>query len=120
MATAKKPKAPRHRLKPDPLARAVGRRVRKLREARDWNFDAWVEETGLGRGYISQFERGLVVPSLHALHRMAKALDLTVADIVLGGTLREQLFEKTADLSNLDVKQLIRDAERRAEAKPKG
>jgi transcriptional regulator with XRE-family HTH domain len=114
MAPPKKPEPLKHRKKPDPLARAVGRRVRKLREARDWKFDAWVEETGLGRGYVSQFERGLVVPSLHTLHRVAKALDLTVADIVLGGSLREQLFQAAAGLSDLDLKQVIREVERRA------
>lgn len=114
MAAKKKTAATRHRKKADPLALAVGRRVRKLRLARDWRFDAFVEETGLGRGYISELERGLVVPSLHALQRVAKALDLTVADVVLGDSLREQLFAKAAELSDLDLKQLLRDAERRA------
>jgi transcriptional regulator with XRE-family HTH domain len=119
MPSKKTQKAPRHRRKVDRLARAVGTRVRKLRVDRDWDFDAFVEETGLGRGYISELERGLVVPGLHALAKLAKALDVTVADLVAGTTLRERLFEVTAALSDLDVKQLLGDAERRKDLSEK-
>lgn len=119
MPTRKAQEAPRHRTKSDPLARAVGKRVRKLRKDRDWDFDAFFEETGLGRGYISELERGLVVPGLHALAKLANALDVTVADLVAGTTLRERLFEVTASLSDLDIKQILRDAERRRDARSK-
>lgn len=87
-----KPRA-RHRLAPDPLAAAVGARVQRLRRAADYTFDAFVEETGLGRGYISELERGLVVPTVGALARVAAALDVTIADLVLGESERERLFD---------------------------
>lgn len=83
----------RHRLAPDPLAAAVGARVQRLRRAADYTFDAFVEETGLGRGYISELERGLVVPTVGALARVAAALDVTIADLVLGDSDRERLFD---------------------------
>ena len=83
----------RRRLTPDPLAAFVGARVRHLRRAADFSFDAFVEETGLGRGYISELERGLVMPTVGALARVAAALDVTLADLVLGDTDREQLFD---------------------------
>ena len=38
----------------------------------------------------SELERGLVVPGLHALDKLATALNVTVADLVLGTTQREQ------------------------------
>lgn len=82
----------RHRLEPDPLAARIGQRVRALRTAADFGFDAFVEETGLGRGYVSELERGLVVPTIGTLARVAKALDVTVADLVLGDTDREKLY----------------------------
>lgn len=46
-----------------------------------FSFDAFVEETGLGRGYVSELERGLVVPTLDSLERVAKALGVPVRDL---------------------------------------
>src|SRR5690606_12844577 len=71
-----------------------GARVRRLRRAMDFSFDAFVEETGLGRGYISELERGLVVPTVGALARIAVALDVTIADLVIGDSDRERLFDE--------------------------
>ena len=102
MATAR-----RHRTKPDPLAKVVGERIRNLRKQQDFRFDAFVEETGLGRGYVSELERGLVVPSIHSLSKVARALGLTLADIVLGDSRREAFFEATRGISDEDVEQLF-------------
>lgn len=95
----------RHRLEPDPLAARIGQRVRALRTAEAFGFDAFVEETGLGRGYVSELERGLVIPTIGTLARVAAALDVTVADLVLGETDRERLFN---DLRRADPK-LVRE-----------
>jgi transcriptional regulator with XRE-family HTH domain len=102
-------KAPRHRKTPDPHAKAVGLRVQQLRKALGpkGSFDLVVEETGLGRGYISELERGLVVPGLTALRSLAKALDVTVADLVLEDSPREQLFAMTSGLSQTQLKGLL-------------
>lgn len=81
-----------HRQTPDPLAARIGARIRDLRRASDFSFDAFVEETGLGRGYISELERGLIVPTVGSLTRVAHALEVTVADLVAGDTEREALF----------------------------
>lgn len=102
--------AAKHRKKPDALAGAVGARIRKLRKDRDFTFDAFVEETGLGRGYISELERGLVVPSITALKKVADALEVTLADLVLGGSEREQLFEAARDLPDASVRRLLDEA----------
>ena len=102
---------PRHRTKPDALAKAVGARVRKLRQAQDFSFDAFVEETGLGRGYISELERGLVVPTITALAKLAAALEVTVADLVLGDSPRERLFEVSRQLDEKSVATLLRQAQ---------
>lgn len=84
----------RHRQTPDPLAASVGDRIRRLRREDHFSFDAFVEETGLGRGYISELERGLVVPTVGALARIAEALEVTIADLVIGDSERERLFEE--------------------------
>jgi transcriptional regulator with XRE-family HTH domain len=101
----------RHRTKPDPLAKSVGARVRELRQEKEWTFDAFVEETGLGRGYISELERGMVVPTITALAKVAMALEVTVADLVLGDSPREQLFETARQLEEKAVAALLRQAQ---------
>lgn len=101
----------RHRTQPDPEARLVGERIRRLRLERDFSFDAFVEETGLGRGYVSELERGLVVPSLTSLSRVASALEVTVADLVLGSSLREQLFALSRQLDPGELRRLFAHAE---------
>lgn len=102
----------RHRTKPDPLAAQIGQRIKQLRAERDFSFDAFVEEIGMGRGYVSELERGLVVPTVTALARVAKALEVTVADLVLGTSPREQLFAATRDLPNSVVEDLLLRARR--------
>jgi len=96
-----------HRRKPDPLAAKIGRRIRALRQDADFTFDAWVEELGLGRGYVSELERGLVVPRLDTLTRIAKALDVTVADLVAGESPRERLFAATRGLPDEVIETLL-------------
>jgi transcriptional regulator with XRE-family HTH domain len=88
-AIARKPR----RTEPDPIAARVGGRIRALRVETKFSFDAFVEETGLGRGYVSELERGLVVPTIGTLARVARALEVTIADLVAGETERERLFE---------------------------
>lgn len=117
MPPRKRANSTAHRRKPVPIARTVGKRIRALRLARDWTFDAFVEETGLGRGYISEMERGLVVPSLETLRRVADALGLTIADLVLGGSAREHLFEITRELTAGDIRVLINQVEPLAKAR---
>lgn len=113
MASARS-KTGRHRKTPDQVARAVGLRVRQLREEKEFSFDAFVEECGLGRGYVSELERGLVVPGLHALVRLAAALEVTVADLVIGDTAREKLFEATRTLPDARIRALLEQVPRKA------
>jgi transcriptional regulator with XRE-family HTH domain len=97
----------KHRKTPDPAATVVGERVRRLRDEKEFTFDAFVEECGLGRGYVSELERGLVVPSLHALQKLAAALEVTVADLVLGDSDREKLYDATRKLPEAEVRALL-------------
>jgi transcriptional regulator with XRE-family HTH domain len=111
MAQRARAKNQRHRDKPDPLAKIVGARVRSLRREKAWTFDAFVEETGLGRGYISELERGLVVPTITTLARVADALEVTMADLVLGGSSRERVFDLSRDLEEKEVAAILKRVE---------
>src|SRR5689334_20392270 len=93
-ATAKRRGRSRHRARPDPLAARIGQRIRDLRTEAELAFDGFVEVTGLGRGYVSELERGLVVPGVGTLARVARALGVTIADLVSGDTERERLFDE--------------------------
>ncbi len=96
----------RHRGEPDPLAARVGQRIRMLRKAAEFTFDAFVEETGVGRGYLSELERGLVVPTIGTLARVARALELTIADLVVGESDREKLFDELREAPPAIVREL--------------
>lgn len=85
--------------------------MRRLRQEAGYTFDAFVEETGLGRGYLSELERGLVVPSLTALETLAAALGVTAADLVLGTSERERLFDRVRRLGPTEVSRLVRLSE---------
>jgi transcriptional regulator with XRE-family HTH domain len=93
--------ARRHRISPDRIAARVGKKVRALREAAGISFGDLVERTGLGRGYVSELERGLVVPTVGTLARVASALDVTIADLVMGDGDREAIFEMLRDKPDL-------------------
>ena len=106
---AAKPQARgRHRSEPDPTAKKLGARIKGLREDLGFTFDAFVEESGLGRGYVSELERGLVVPTLHSLAKVAAALEITIADLVAADSSRELLFLETRGLNDGAVAELRR------------
>jgi transcriptional regulator with XRE-family HTH domain len=90
--------------------------VKRLRLAQNFTFDAFVEETLLGRGYISEMERGLVVPSLETITRIAAALQLSVPELVaVGDSPLDQLIDTARFLSETQLKRLVREAKRLAD-----
>lgn len=105
------------------MAKLVGARIRELRLQAEFTFDAFVEETGLGRGYVSELERGTVVPTIGTLAKVAKALELTLADLVaIGDTQRELLFCETRELKEAQIDAVLRDVRklRRPRRSPSG
>jgi transcriptional regulator with XRE-family HTH domain len=60
-------------------AAGVGNNIRQLRTAKGMTLDRLANASELTRGYISLVERGLKMPSIAALLRMAAALDVNVA-----------------------------------------
>jgi transcriptional regulator with XRE-family HTH domain len=59
-------------------AEVFGQRLRELRQARNVTQDALALTSGLTKAYISDMERGLKVPSLTTILRLAVALDCKV------------------------------------------
>lgn len=67
---------------PQPEGVLFGKRLRVLREHRGETQRSLADLTGMTHPYISEMERGLKVPSLTTLIRLAIALECEVTDLV--------------------------------------
>ena len=66
------------------ICEKFGNKVRDLRTARGMSQEALAQKSGLHRTYIGGIERGERNVSLVNIEKIAKALDLTLVDIVDG------------------------------------
>lgn len=64
------------------LVRWLGENVRRERLRQGLTQDALAAETGMRRSYLSDLERGVRNPSVHALGRLALALKVEAADLL--------------------------------------
>ena len=67
-----------------PEAKPLGRHVRALREARGWTQERLAERANLDRAYVAGIEVGLRNPSLRNLAKLARALNVSLADLFAG------------------------------------
>jgi len=63
-------------------APSVGPRLRLLRRSRQWTLKALADAAGCSESLVSRVERGQVEPSLSTLHRLCKALGVSVAALI--------------------------------------
>ena len=75
-------------LKTQPEGEVFGSRLRELRLERDLTQDALAQIVATSKPFISDMERGVKVPSLTMILRLAHALDCRVYDLV-------EVFEKS-------------------------
>ncbi len=68
----------------EPLHQFVCGRIRHLRRERGWTLDLLASLSGVSRSMLSQVERGQANPTLAVAFRIARAFDLTLADLVAG------------------------------------
>lgn len=64
------------------VARAVGTVIRIVREAREFSQDGFALYAGVDRSYYGKLERGERQPTVGLLLRIAKALDVTGAELL--------------------------------------
>ena len=83
--------------KPDPLAKAIGQRVRELRLARGLTIEKLAWENSISKGTVSDLERGLARPSVVTLEVIADGLDVELLDLFTqpANSDRHQLVELT-------------------------
>lgn len=77
-----------------PEGEVFGRRLRELRQKYGVTQEQLSLATGLTEGYISNMERGLKVPSLTTILRIAVALGCKVTELV-------SAFDRISSLSSL-------------------
>lgn len=62
----------------------VGKRVRNLRTDRGWSQEELADRSGVNRSYMSRVELGKSDVSLSVLHKIARTLGLSLAELLAG------------------------------------
>ncbi len=107
------------RSQPDPLAAAVGRRVRALRAAKGWNLEKLAWAGGLSsKGHLSDLEHGLLVPTIATLQGIAEQLGVDLVDLLLQPeeSLRHRMMAATARATPAQLRRWLAEVEARTTA----
>ncbi len=64
------------------LNHQFGSVVRQYREQRRWSQEVLADAAGLNRSYLGEIERGIAVPSLATIAKLAGALDLSLSELM--------------------------------------
>jgi transcriptional regulator with XRE-family HTH domain len=65
-----------------PLALVFGLTVRAIRENQGWTQEAFADQCGFFRTYVSRIETGKANPTLNAIEVIALAVQLPVSDLI--------------------------------------
>ena len=69
---------------PPPEAKILGRRIRALRDAREWSQDDLADRTDFDRAYIGGVEIGQRNITLRNLQEFARAFKIPLSELVEG------------------------------------
>jgi transcriptional regulator with XRE-family HTH domain len=78
------------------VVKALGTRIRDLRDAKGWSRERLAEAAYLDRSYLAGIERGLRNPSVRSLLKIANALKVQVGSVcrrVIGYHAKYQLLD---------------------------
>ncbi|MDB5715669.1 MAG: transcriptional regulator [Sphingomonadales bacterium] len=60
----------------------LGKNVRRLREAKGWSQEAFADEAGIHRTYVSDIERGARNPTILVVERLAVPLGVKAGSLL--------------------------------------
>jgi transcriptional regulator with XRE-family HTH domain len=60
----------------------LGRNVRRLREAKGWSQEAYADEAGIHRTYVSDIERGARNPTITVVEKLASPLGVSAGSLL--------------------------------------
>jgi transcriptional regulator with XRE-family HTH domain len=95
---------------PDPLAAAVGLRIRRLREELGLTMEKLAYESELGsKGHLSNIERGLARPTIRTLKVLADRLGVKLLDMVTfpDEDARQRLVDRSRDMQRGPIRKLL-------------
>ena len=98
------------RTAPHALAKAVGKRIRQLREEAGLTLEKLAWESDLGKGHLSDIEKGLAVPNIITLQRLADRLGVLIVDVVNFPDRddRQKLVERSRRLSAATIRAILK------------
>ena len=99
------------------MSKAVGTRIRELREEAGLTQEKLAYESDLGsKGYLSDIEHGLARPTLKTLALLADHLGVLLADLLVVPARgdREQLIDRSRTATSAEVKRLLRALDSKA------
>lgn len=89
------------------IKRAVGKRIKIVRQRSGLTQDQLAEHVGLSPKYISGIERGVENPTMDILLRVAKALEVEPYDLFLFGE-----SEESEKALRKGIEKMVREADR--------
>ena len=89
------------------IKRAVGKRIKIVRQRNGLTQDQFAEHVGLSPKYISGIERGVENPTMDILLRVAKALEVEPYDLFLFGE-----SEESEKALRKGIEKMVREADR--------
>lgn len=66
------------------MAKALGERIKELRERRQWSLREAADQTGVSKSMLSKIERGATSPTATVLGRIAEGFGISISQLVGG------------------------------------
>ena len=64
------------------ICKRLGQNVPRLREAKGWSQEAYDDEAGIRRTYVSDIERGARNPTVKVVEKLAKPLGVSAGALI--------------------------------------
>ena len=64
------------------IAKRLGKNVRRLREEKGWSQEAYADEVGIHRTYVSDIERGARNPTIMVVEKLARPLGVKAGELL--------------------------------------
>lgn len=81
------------------IAIYFGRVVKQLREEARYSQEVLADKANLNRTYLGEVERGVAVPSLATINKIATALNLSTSQLIALSERHQQLADATKNLA---------------------
>lgn len=89
------------------INKRIGAHIKAARESSGYTQEQFAEEIGLSIQHISNLERGIAGPSIDAVIKMCRALNVSCDYLLLGRTGRKDINRVESRLDNLRPDQLM-------------